>query len=77
MGFPPVPFLYRDKKERYNRTDLLFQRKGITKMNETEMKQKVTEQKNPLGTEPVGQLLRKFAVPSIATIQKYDTIPVV
>ena len=33
-----------------------------------EMTQTNTTQINPLGTEPVGQLLRKFAVPSIVAM---------
>ena len=59
-------FTERIKNAIIDRTDDLKMKRNTEDMNE--MTQTNTTQINPLGTEPVGQLLRRFAVPSIVAM---------
>ena len=59
-------FTERIKNAIIERTDYFKMKRDTEEMNE--MTQTNTTQINPLGTEPVGQLLRKFAVPSIVAM---------
>ena len=59
-------FTERIKNAIIDRTDDLKMKRNTKDMNE--MTQTNTTQANPLGTEPVGQLLRRFAVPSIVAM---------